>query len=79
MMKTMLNPEKLGLLLSSSAKSLALIQTLSKLCNSPTLLKKKNDAASDSTINAAIRQIPAHVAADDVSLSGMTRLFTRTR
>ncbi|PVF93834.1 hypothetical protein CPB86DRAFT_85171 [Serendipita vermifera] len=70
MMRTILNPDKLGLLLSSSAKSLALIQTLSKLCNSPALLKRKNDAASDSTINAAIRQIPARTTPDDVSLSG---------
>lgn len=70
MMAKLLNPDALSSLTSSTAKSLALIQTLSKLCNSPYLLTKKDD--ENSGINAAIRLLPTKAVPEDVSLSGKT-------
>jgi hypothetical protein len=66
MMAKLLNPDALGSL--STAKSLALIQTLSKLCNSPSLLSRKGD--DNAGINAAVKLMPANASAEDVSLSG---------
>ncbi|KAG8814011.1 helicase, partial [Serendipita sp. 399] len=68
MITHLLHPDNLHRLTDSTAKSLALIQTLSKLCNSPYLLKKK--APSDDSFSEAIRMIPAQAREDDVSLSG---------
>jgi hypothetical protein len=66
MMAKLLDSDALGSL--TTAKSLALIQTLSKLCNSPFLLSRKG--GDNASINAAVKLMPANTSAEDVSLSG---------
>lgn len=68
MMQELLHPDRLHYLTGNTARSLALIQTLSKLCNSPLLLRHKEDA--DEGLRAALRLLPPGAAPSDVSLSG---------
>lgn len=70
MLSKLLDLETLGALTSSTAKSLALIRTLSKLCNSPYLLKQTCDPGGDAAVGPAIKLMPPKLVADDVSLSG---------
>ncbi|KAG8869071.1 helicase [Serendipita sp. 405] len=69
MITHLLNPENLYRLTDSTAKSLALIQTLSKLCNSPYLLKGRA-SVSDDIIAEVVRMVPAQARAEDITLSG---------
>lgn len=77
-----LHPDKLDdLVQSSTAESLALINMLTKVSNSPILLKATADKAKAGTNNRgnsfqkaslddALKLLPERVQVDDVSLSG---------
>jgi len=71
-----------GLIHGSSARSLAVIMNLTKLCNSPMLLKaakkkavSSEDDASD-VIGEAINLIPSGARPDDFNLSGGSPTIT---
>ncbi|KAG5646280.1 hypothetical protein DXG03_003876 [Asterophora parasitica] len=77
-----LHPDKLDdLVQSSTAESLALISMLTKVSNSPILLKATVDKAKVSSGNAlqrasveeALHLIPERAQIEDVNLSGTTR------
>ena len=70
MMTKLLHPDNLHSFASSTAKSLALIGLLSKLCNSPYLLKKNGEGAKESAMRSALELIPPKASPEDVSLSG---------
>ncbi|KAG6832490.1 hypothetical protein H0H87_001415 [Tephrocybe sp. NHM501043] len=74
-----LNPDKLDdLVQSSTAESLALINVLTKVSNSPILLKATADKAKAGSVDAlrrsgveeAVRLIPENAQIDDITLSG---------
>ncbi|KAG6813679.1 hypothetical protein H0H92_008527 [Tricholoma furcatifolium] len=74
-----LHPDKLDdLVQGSTAESLALINVLTKVSNSPILLKATADKAKENAkdtlrrtgVEDALRLIPEHAEIDDVSLSG---------
>jgi DNA repair and recombination protein RAD54B len=77
---TILNADKLdNLMQSSSAEALALINTLTKISNSPILLKATADKAKanpggDATkragMNEALKLLPQKAEIEDFSLSG---------
>lgn len=80
MFATILKPEKLDTLIEgSTAESLALIGTLTKVSNSPVLLKAQLDKARMSKevhkirpgIMEAMKLLPERAQIQDVSLSGM--------
>lgn len=71
MMGKLLHPENLHSFASSTAKSLALIGVLSKLCNSPYLLKRNGDGSKEHGMKSALEILPAKSSPEDVSLSGM--------
>jgi len=88
MYQTILHPKKLDdIIQSSTAESLALINTLIKISNSPILLKatadsakgKKNDSDSLSVQNKAVAEaldlLPERVHVADVTLSGKIRCY----
>lgn len=87
MLKKILHPDAVDSLIhGSTAHSLALIRTLSKICTSPVLLRKKgveenkgsgDDYATRQGIGAALDILPANAQPDDFSLSG-TNLFHLT-
>lgn len=58
----------------SMAKSLALIQLLTKVCNSPYLLKKLEGSAAQASpppnVKAALSLLPSSAGPEDFSLSG---------
>lgn len=77
-----LHPDRLDdLIQSSTAESLALINILTKVSNSPILLRATADKAKanckdtlqKSGLEEASRLIPERAQIDDVTLSGMTR------
>jgi DNA repair and recombination protein RAD54B len=77
MMRKLLQPDELYNLAGSTARSLALIQTLSKLCTSPYLLHKKKDSQNLSNgARAAIALLPSNVRSTDISLSGEQSSWT---
>jgi DNA repair and recombination protein RAD54B len=77
-----LNPDKLDTLIqSSTAESLALINMLTKISNSPILLKATADKAKSQAnegeniikrtgVEEALKLLPARAEVEDVSLSG---------
>jgi DNA repair and recombination protein RAD54B len=83
-----LNPERLDdLMQNSTAESLALINLLTKICNSPVLLKATADKAknagdeSSKTISRigvkdALTLLPDRVQPEDMSISGQPRRTT---
>jgi DNA repair and recombination protein RAD54B len=80
MFATILNPEKLDTLIEgSTAESLALIGMLTKVSNSPVLLKAQLDKARMSKgehkirpgITEAVKLLPERAQIEDFSLSGM--------
>lgn len=72
MMTKLLHPDNLHSFASSTAKSLALIGLLSKLCNSPYLLKKNGEGTA---MRSALELIPSKALPEDVSLSGKLALW----
>lgn len=86
MFATILKPEKLDTLIEgSTAESLALIGTLTKVSNSPVLLKAQLDKARMSKgehkirpgLTEAVKLLPERAQIEDFSLSGM-RILTCT-
>ena len=86
MFATILKPEKLdSLIQGSTAESLALMGTLTKVSNSPVLLKAQLDKARISKeehkirpgITEAVELLPERAQIEDFSLSGMY-IFTCT-
>jgi hypothetical protein len=75
MMTKLLHPDNLHSFASSTAKSLALIGLLSKLCNSPCLLKKNGEWPKESGMRSALELIPSKAPPEDVSLSGKLILW----
>ena len=83
MFAKILNPDKLDRLIQNSTmESLALITTLTKLCNSPILLKAQVDkvlkqsednAARTTAISEAVKLLPDRAQVEDVSLSGRSK------
>ena len=71
-----LNADKLdNLIQSSTAESLALINLLTKISNSPILLKATADKAKSQGkdyegVDEAVKQLPEKVQVEDMSLSG---------
>ncbi|KAG8843774.1 helicase [Tulasnella sp. 330] len=75
-----LNPAVVDDVVQHMTKSLPLINTLTKVCNSPMLLKKQDDMPSSaatpesrnssSNVKAALALLPSGGAMEDVSLSG---------
>jgi len=71
------------LIKNSMTDSLAMMGLLQKICNSPILLKatadknkgKESQGASASAILDALKCLPARPQVEDVSLSGLARLF----
>lgn len=81
---TILNPDRLdNLAESSTAESLAMIGMLTKISNSPILLKAAADNAQAKGqqliqrpgMKQAIKLIPEQAKIEDVSLSGMSRFL----
>ncbi|RDB25350.1 DNA repair and recombination protein RAD54B [Hypsizygus marmoreus] len=81
-----LHPDKLDdLVQSSTAESLALINILTKVSNSPILLKATADKAKDKSANTiqragvddALKLLPDRAQIDDVSLSGKLRALAK--
>jgi len=70
MMKKLLHPDNLRSFAISTAKSLALIGLLSKLCNSPYLLKKNGEQVKEHGMKPVLELIPSKCSLEDVSLSG---------
>ncbi|KAG6878548.1 hypothetical protein C0993_004447 [Termitomyces sp. T159_Od127] len=79
-----LHPDRLDdLIQSSTAESLALINILTKVSNSPILLKAtadkakadRKDTRQRSDLEEASRLIPEHAQIDDVTLSGTINEF----
>lgn len=75
------------LIKNNMTDSLAMMGLLQKICNSPILLKatvdknkgkEKNQDANASAILDALAYLPARPQVEDVSLSGLTRLFSRS-
>ena len=68
-------------------KSLALISTLTKICNSPMLLRKQDDIpfaaaptesrAVPANVKAALALLPQGASFEDVSLSGKLTVLSR--
>lgn len=86
MFAAILNPEKLDTLIEgSTAESLALIGMLTKLSNSPLLLKAQVDKAKTSKaqpiirpgVMEALKLLPEKAQIEDFSLSGEHRMFYR--
>jgi len=80
MLAAILNPEKLeSLVESSTAESLALINILTKISNSPVLLKAQVDKAKGSKsglivrpgVTEALKLLPEKMQIEDFSLSGL--------
>lgn len=82
-----LNPDIVDDIVQNMTKSLPLINTLTKVCNSPMLLKKQDDLpfaaaapevkAIPSNIKAAVSLLPQGAAMEDFSLSGKLTLLGR--
>jgi DNA repair and recombination protein RAD54B len=79
-----LNADKLdNLMQSSTAESLALINILTKISNSPILLKATADKAKSNGgqniqrpgVDEALNLLPGKAQIEDVSLSGMPSIF----
>lgn len=88
MFATILKPEKLDTLIGgSTAESLALIGMLTKVSNSPVLLKAQLDKAKMSKgehkirpgITEAVKILPDRAQIDDFSLSGKSTLTCTIR
>ncbi|KAG9010829.1 helicase [Tulasnella sp. JGI-2019a] len=87
MFSAILNPAVVDDVVQHMTKSLPLINTLTKVCNSPILLKKHDDipfaaAAPESrnvasNIQAALALLPSGAALEDISLSGKLTLLGR--
>ncbi|KDQ21829.1 hypothetical protein BOTBODRAFT_169022 [Botryobasidium botryosum FD-172 SS1] len=77
MLKKILRPDTVdSLIRNSTANSLAVIRTLTKLCTSPVLVRKKggevvqNDSGAKQSVMAALELLPSDVQEADLSLSG---------
>ncbi|KIM23797.1 hypothetical protein M408DRAFT_332159 [Serendipita vermifera MAFF 305830] len=69
-MGKLLHPDNLYAFASSTAKSLALIGLLSKICNSPVLLRKNGEESTEPGMRSALALLPPKSSPEDVSLSG---------
>lgn len=76
MFERILNAERLDDIISrNTMSSLALITNLMQLCNSPVLLRKKEDSLKDSNlthmaIKSALTLLPSNLKEDDMTQSG---------
>lgn len=86
MFSKILNSSQLDdIIQGSTADSLALINVLTKISNSPILLKAtadsakgKQDTMSKRAVQDALRYLPAGADVADVTLSGMYEFFIRS-
>lgn len=79
MFQVILNPERLDDLISrNTVSSLALITNLMQLCNSPAILKNKeeqlnDDSATHRAIKQALKLLPKDLKNEDMTQSGRFR------
>jgi hypothetical protein len=83
MFERILNAERLDDIISrNTMSSLALITNLMQLCNSPALLRKKEDSLRDNNvthmaIKGALALLPSNLKEDDMTQSGRWFIFQR--